>query len=125
MTIQTLLTPAADTTAELGHHQLDREPGRQHCASRGGDSFTVDNSLNTDNDIKTDWGVNGIDLNGDGNLDVALVERREARTSSGQARPASRRRRRADTINAGGSTITGAAFPTAITIDGAASLTTT
>ena len=29
-------------------------------------SSSIDNSLNTDNDVKTDWGVNGVDLNGDG-----------------------------------------------------------
>ncbi len=90
----------------------------------GGDQFAVDNSVNTDNDIKTDWGVNGVDLNGDGNLDVALVGVEKASDTVGPGTPSATAKTTGDTVNAGGSTITGAAFPTDITIDGASSVTT-
>ena len=38
---------------ELGHHQLDREPGRQRRGSDGGDQFPVDNTLYIDNGTTT------------------------------------------------------------------------
>ncbi len=61
------------TTANWGSINWTVNLGDNAALPLGGDQFTVDNSLNIDNDIKTDWGVNGVDLNGDGNLDVALV----------------------------------------------------
>ena len=87
-----------------------------------GDSLTVDNSANVDNGVKTDWGVNGVDLNGDGNLDVALVGVERSTDIAGIGAAGVAAATTGDTINAGGSTITGAAFPTSITITGAASL---
>jgi len=83
-----------------------------------GDTFTVDNSGNTDDGYKIDWGVNGVDLNGDGDLDVVLggIETSVSVAGIGTATLTG------DTVNAGGSTITGAAYATAITINGAAGL---
>jgi Ca2+-binding RTX toxin-like protein len=103
-------------TVNLGDHDVTTAPF--------GDTFTVDNSLNVDNDIKTDWGVNGVDLNGDGNLDVALVSVEKATDIVGPGTASASAKTTSSTINAGGSTITGGPFPTAITINGAASLTT-
>ena len=104
---------------QLGHDQLDRQPGRQrdHAA---GDTFTVDNSgEHRRAGVKTDWGVNGVDLNGDGDLDVGARGCRELDR---------RRRDRHDRYPAdSGTRSTPAAAPSpvrpsrpAITIDGAA-----
>ncbi len=81
-----------------------------------GDTFTVDNSLNTDDGVETDWGVNGVDLNGDGDLDVTLagIETSFDLAGIGTVLLAG------DTVNAGGTTITGGPYATAITIDGSA-----
>jgi hypothetical protein len=83
-----------------------------------GDTFGVTNVGNTDDGVETDWGVNGVDLNGDGDLDVTLagIETSTHTTGLGSAVLGS------DTVNAGGTTITGAAYPTAITIAGGAGL---
>ena len=84
-----------------------------------GDTFMVDNATSTTAGVKTDWGVNGVDLNGDGDLDVVLagIETSEHDTGIGKVYPAA-----GTTVNAGGSTITGAAYATAITIDGTLAL---
>ena len=50
-------------------------------------------------------GANGIDLNNDGDLDVTVAGVENFRVESDSAGQ--------DVINAGGTTITGAAFPTA------------
>jgi Ca2+-binding RTX toxin-like protein len=85
-------------------------------ATPAGDTFIVSNGTNLDDGVKTDWGVNGVDLNGDGDLDVVLadVETSTHITGIGTIDLAG------DTVNAGGSTITGAAYPLGITINGAA-----
>ena len=110
-------------TANWGSINWTVNLGDNGALPLGGDQFTVDNSLNTDNNIMTDWGVNGIDLNGDGNLDVALVGVEKSSDIVGPGTPSVSAKTTSSTINAGGSTITGAAFPTSITINGAASLT--
>ncbi len=68
-----------------------------------GDSFTVYNET-SDTSIETDWGASGVDLNGDGDLDVVLsgVE------LFGDFNNASTEDQ---VVNAGGTTATGAAFP--------------
>ena len=70
----------------------------------------------------TDWGVSGVDLNGDGDLDVVLggIETSQDIAGIGTVYPAA-----GETVNAGGSTATGAAYPTAITINGARSRSVT
>jgi Ca2+-binding RTX toxin-like protein len=75
-----------------------------------GDSLDVTNATNATS-VELDWGANGIDLNGDGNLDVTQtsVETFTAEAGSG-----------GDVINAGGGGAVGAAFPQAITITGGA-----
>jgi Ca2+-binding RTX toxin-like protein len=83
-------------------------------AATAGDTFTVDNSLNTDDGVETDWGVNGVDLNGDGDLDVVLAGVETSMDIAGIGTTLLT----GDTVNAGGTTITGAAYPNAITIDG-------
>lgn len=75
-----------------------------------GDSFIVDNS-GSDTAVTEDWGASGVDLNGDGDLDVVLAGTENfTALASGEG----------DTINAGGSTATGAAFASDITITGGA-----
>jgi len=75
-----------------------------------GDTFTVDNSTNTDDGVETDWGVNGVDLSGDGDLDVTLAGVETSTDITGLGTVALT----GDTVNAGGTTITGAAYATAI-----------
>jgi len=81
-----------------------------------GDTFIVNNAGNLDDGVVTDWGVNGVDLNGDGDLDVVLadIETSTHVTGTGTVDLTG------DTVNAGGSTITGAAYPLGITISGGA-----
>lgn len=76
-----------------------------------GDSLVVTNAASTDS-LTTDWGASGIDLNGDGNLDVVLsgIESFTAIAGAGNAAGVG------DTINAGGSTATGAAFPSGFAV---------
>ena len=57
-----------------------------------GDTFTVDNSGNTDAGVETDWGVNGVDLNGDGDLDVVLGGIETSQDFAGDRHGPSRRR---------------------------------
>ena len=54
------------------------------------DTFSVDNSGNTDAGYETDWGANGVDLNGDGDLDVVLagIETSQDFTGIGKVYPA-------------------------------------
>jgi hypothetical protein len=80
-----------------------------------GDALDVTNAGNT-GAVVQDWGASGIDLNGDGDLDItgpANVEVFSAEAGDG-----------CDTINAAGSTITGTAFTHKITITGGACATT-
>jgi len=76
----------------------------------GTDTLNVTNAGNTDS-VEQDWGASGIDLNGDGDLDVTQtnVEVFTAQAGAG-----------GDVVNASGSTITGAAFPDDIAITGGA-----
>jgi hypothetical protein len=83
-----------------------------------GDTFTVDNSANTDDGVETDWGVSGVDLNGDGDLDVTLAGIETSVDLAGIGTTLLT----GDTVNAGGTTATGAAYATAITIDGSVGL---
>jgi Ca2+-binding RTX toxin-like protein len=84
-------------------------------AATAGDSFTVNNGTSNDAGVKTDWGATGVDLNADGDVDVALagVETSAHWLGVGALYPAA-----GEVVNAGGSTATGAAYPTGITIDG-------
>ena len=74
-------------------------------------SSAVDNSGNTDNGTTTDWGVNGIDLTGDGNLDVALVGVEKATDFASTGTAPVTGTNTGDTVNAGGSTATGRPVP--------------
>ena len=73
----------------------------------GGDAFFVDNSGNTDNGTTTDWGVNGVDLTGDGNLDVALVGVEKSTDFALTGTAPVTGTNTGDPVNAGGSTATG------------------
>jgi hypothetical protein len=122
VTIQTYIS-ATGATANFGSINWTVNLG-DNAALPAGDEFFLDNSGNTDNGTTTDWGVNGVDLTGDGNLDVSLVsvEHSTDYASTGTA-PVSGSNT-GDTVNAGGSTATGGPFPTDITIDGSFSVTT-
>jgi len=111
-------------TASYGSINWTVNLGDNAALPVGGDQFAVDNSGNTDNSTTTDWGVNGVDLTGDGNLDVALVGVEKATDFASTGTAPITGTNTGDTVNAGGSTITGAAFPTDITIDGSSSVTT-
>jgi hemolysin type calcium-binding protein len=77
-------------------------------ANPPGDVFEVSNVGSADK-LTSDWGASGIDLNGDADLDVVLSGVEGVTASAGTG---------GDTINAGGSTAAGAAFPTAFTAVG-------
>ena len=81
-----------------------------------GDTFVVTNAGSLDDGVETDWGVSGVDLDADGDLDVVLggIETSTHTTGTGTNDEVG------DTVNAGGSTATGAAYATAITIAGGA-----
>jgi len=122
VTIITYLPTGA--TASFGSINWTVNLGDNGALPVGGDQFAVDNSGNTDNSTTTDWGVNGIDLTGDGNLDVALVGVEKATDFASTGTAPVTGTNTGDTVNAGGSTATGAPFPTDITIDGTSSVTT-
>jgi Ca2+-binding RTX toxin-like protein len=77
-----------------------------------GDSLVVTNAAATDAGMKLVAGASGIDLNNDADLDVTLAGV-ENFTFTGSTV-------KADTISAAGSTATGAAFATKVTINGGA-----
>jgi Ca2+-binding RTX toxin-like protein len=117
VTIQTFPT-GATTTAAWGKINWTVNLG-DNGAVPPGDTFTVDNSANVTAGVTTDWGATGVDLNGDGDVDVALggIETSVHIAGVGALYPAA-----GEVVNAGGSTATGAAYPTAITINGAAGI---
>lgn len=82
-----------------------------------GDTFDVTNAASLDS-LTTDWGASGVDLNGDGDLDVVLADIETSTHEAGDGPGAPDFV--GDTVNAGGSTATGAAYPTSITITGGA-----
>ena len=110
----TIQTYRAATTANWGKINWTVNLGDNGVVPPG-DTFIVDNSGNTDAGVKIDWGVSGVDLNADGDLDVVLggIETSMDIAGVGKVYPAA-----GETVNAGGSTATGAAYGTAITIDG-------
>ncbi len=79
-----------------------------NTTSSPGDSLTVDNS-GGDAALKLTLGASGIDLNNDSNLDVTMSGVESVNLTGGP---------KGDTLSAGGSTATGAAFPTKVTITG-------
>jgi Ca2+-binding RTX toxin-like protein len=110
----TIQTYQGTATANWGKINWTVNLGDQ-VAATAGDTFTVNNSGNTTAGVTTDWGATGVDLSGDGDVDVSLagVETSMHILGVGQVYPAA-----GEVVNAGGSTATGAAYPTAITIDG-------
>ena len=82
-----------------------------------GDSFLIDGSaILDDTDLNVSFGVSGVDLNNDGDLDVA-VSNFETYTVEGSPlnTPATTED---DNISGAGSTATGAAFASGLVIDG-------
>ena len=100
---------------QLGQDQLDGQPRRQRGSAAQVILSPSTTPGNTDAGVTIDWGVYGVDLNGDGDLDVVLggIETSQDFAGIGKVYPAA-----GETVNAGGSTATGAAYGTAITIDG-------
>ena len=115
LTINTFL---AANTASWGKINWTVNLGDQ-VAATAGDAFTVNNGTNDDAGVKTDWGATGVDLNADGDVDVALagIETSTHILGIGAVYPAA-----GEVVNAGGSTAAGAAYPTAITINGVANV---